>query len=87
MEATVPSNNNIHTVVLASGNDKKTLNYSHQPRKKLNKPVKQGPPVQFQPKAYQQGFTRQSFTTFKANVSTKITFSCHICDTFERKQG
>jgi hypothetical protein len=36
----LPSNNNIHSVVLARSNYKKTLNYSHQPRKELNQPTR-----------------------------------------------
>lgn len=35
----IPGNNNINGVVLASGNDEKTLNYSHDPGKELNKPA------------------------------------------------
>jgi hypothetical protein len=36
----LPGNNNIHAVVLARSNDKKTLDDRHQPSKYLNQPIK-----------------------------------------------
>jgi hypothetical protein len=44
----IPSNNNIHSVMLARSNYKKTLNYSHDPGNELNKSVIQGSSFQSQ---------------------------------------
>jgi hypothetical protein len=38
IEVSIPRNNNINGVVLARSNYKKTLNYSHEPSKELDKP-------------------------------------------------